>query len=165
MEPPKQTSKEYFRTTSIVHMGLALGIIIFGLVVTFFIADFQHPDKDSELARLFVYLIPGVCILALFAARSVFLNRLKPFMELDDLKTKMTGYRECLLIRYLFLEGPALFALVAVFLTSDFIYLIYAGVMLVLFILKRPTLKAAFTDLALNQEEITRLEDRDAIIS
>jgi MFS family permease len=165
METPQQTSKEYFRITSVIHMGLVLGVVIFGLVVSFFIADFQHPDMDSESARIFVYLVPGICILALFAAKLIFGNRLKSLMELDDLKTKMTGYRECLIIRYLFLEGPALFAMVAVFLTGNIIYLIYAGVVLVLFILKRPTLKATVKDLALNQEEVAKLEDPDAIVA
>ena len=62
------------------------------------------------------------------------------------------------------LDGPALFALVAIFITNNTNYMVYAGLMVVLLVLKRPTRKSAVMDLDLDQQEIALLEDPDSIL-
>ena len=164
MENNQQSPKAYFRMLGIIHLGLVLGVFIFGLVVTFFIADFQHPDTESELANLLIYLVPGLVMAGIIASNVVFKIKLNGLKEINELNARMKGYSEPLIIRYMLLEFPALFTLVAVFLTNTMTYLVYAGLIIVLLGIKRPTLKSAITELELDQQEIAFLENPDSVI-
>jgi hypothetical protein len=164
MEQNQQTSKSFFKMLSIIHLFLVLGIVLFGLVVTFIITDFSQPDTESELAKLFVYLVPGMVIAGIVASNLIFVIRLNALKEIGDLTVKLKGYSESIVIRYMLLEFPALFALVAIFTTSNINYLVYAGLLIVLMIIKRPTKKLAIADLKLDQKEISILEDPESIL-
>jgi hypothetical protein len=164
MEQTQQTTKEYFKLLSIIHLALMVGLVLFGLVVSFFIADFQHPDNTSELARIIVYLVPGLCIAGLVASNMVSKNRVYQLKANSDLSAKLMGFREAMIIRFALLEGPGLFVLATIFITNDINYLIYAGVMVVLMLVKRPTMRSLIAELELDQKEIAFLENPDSII-
>jgi hypothetical protein len=164
MEQNQQTTKEYFRTFKIIHLGLVMGIVLFGLVVTYFIADFQHPDNESDLAKILVYLVPGLVVGGIVASNVISKIKLNALSENIDLRVKLKGYGEPLIIRYALLEFPALFALVAIFITNNKNYLVYAVLLVVLIIIKRPTIKMAIADLELEQDEIAVVENPDSII-
>lgn len=164
MENTQQSSKDFFKITAYIHLALVLGVILFGIVVYFFVADFQHPDLESELARILVYFIPGLVIAGIVASNVTYRLRLNALRKITNLKTKLVGYRESLIIRYVLLEAPAMFALIAVFITNNANFLVYAGLMVVLMAIKRPTRKSAMIDLELGQQEISLLEDPDSMI-
>jgi hypothetical protein len=164
METNHQTTKEFFRVSSIIHLALVLSIVLFGMVVYFFMADFQHLDNQSVLAGILVYLVPGLVIAGIVASNIIFRVRLNALLDIGDLKTKMYGYRESLIIRYMLLEVPAMFALAAIFITNNANYMVYAGLMVVLLALKRPTRKSAIIDLESDHQEIVLLEDPDSTI-
>lgn len=159
METNQQSTKGYFKLITFIHLALVLGVVLFGVVVYFFMADFQHPDTRSELAGLLVYLVPGLIIAGIIASNIVFRLKVNGLMGNEDLKAKMSGYREALILRYVLLEAPALFALVAIFMTNNSNFMVYAGLMVVLMATKRPTRKAAIADLALDQQEIALMDD------
>ena len=159
MENNQSSVKEYFKIISVIHLVMILGVVLVGLVVIFFVADFQQPDTSSEIAGILVYLVPGLVIAGILSSNIIFRIKLNGVIESEDLKLKMTVYRESLIIRYALLEGPALFALAAIFITNNINFLVYAGLIVVLLASKRPTKKSAFADLALNQQEIASLDD------
>jgi hypothetical protein len=165
MENNQQTTRSYFKMLSIIHFFLVLGIVLFGLVVTFIITDFQHPDNDSDLAKLFVYLVPGMVIAGIVASNMISTFKLNALNTNSDFNVKLKGYSEILIIRYVFLDFPSLFALVVVFMTSNINYMVYAGLLVALLIIKRPTKKLVIADLELEQKEISFLEDPNSIIS
>ena len=162
METNQQSTKGYFKLIAFIHLGVVLSVVLFGVVVYYFIADFQHPDTRSELAGLLVYVVPGLVIAGIIASNIVFRLKVNALMGNEDLKARMAGYREALIIRYALLEAPALFALAAIFMTNNSNFMVYAGLMVVLMATKRPTKKAAIADLALDQQEIAALEDSTA---
>ena len=165
MEQIQQTTKEYFKLLSIIHLALTMGLVLFGLVVSFFIADFQHPDNTSELAGIIVYLVPALCIVGLVASNVVSKNKVNQLKANSDLSAKLMGFREAMIIRFALLEGSGLFALATIFITNDINYLIYAGVMVILMLAKRPTLRSLIAELELDQQEIAFLENPDSIIN
>ncbi len=164
MENIQQTIKEYFKIISIFHFALALGITVFGLVISFLVADFQHPDNESDFAKILVYLVPGLLIVGIVASKMVFSNRLNILKDEMDFKLKLEKYREALIIRYALLEGPGIFALVSVFLTNNSEYLIYAAAMLIFILIKKPSIKSAINELELDQTEISKIENPDYVI-
>jgi hypothetical protein len=164
MEQSQQTTKEYFKMLTIIHIGLTMGLVLFGLVISVFIIDFNQIDTKSELAKLFDYLVPGLIVVGIVASNMISKIKINALKVNNDLRSKLRGYTESLIIRYALLEGPGLFALVTIFITNDFNYFIYAGIMVVLLIIKRPTMKSVIAELELDQQEITVLENSDSII-
>ena len=164
MENNQQTTKSYFKMLSIIHLFLVLGIVLFGLVITFIITDFQHQDNDSDLTKLFVYLVPGMVIAGIVASNMISTFKLNALNENSDFKVKLKGYSEILIIRYMLLEFPSLFALVVVFMTSNINYLVYTGLLVILLIIKRPTKKLAIADLKPDQKEMSILESPDSVL-
>ena len=162
MEKNQNSSKEYFKLISIIHTGLVLGVILFGAIVCLFIVDFQHVDSQSGLANLFVYLVPGLIMAGIIASNVIFRIKLNNLLNSEELIVKMEVYRRASIIRYAFIQLPALFALMVIFMTSDINYLVYAGLMIILLIIKRPTLKLAISELRLDQKEIALLENPDS---
>ena len=137
---------------------------MFGLVISFLVADFQHPDNESDFAKILVYLVPGLLIVGIVASKMVFSNRLNILKDEMDFKLKLEKYREALIIRYALLEGPGIFALVSVFLTNNSEYLIYAAAMLIFILIKKPSIKSAINELELDQTEISKIENPDYVI-
>ena len=164
MENNQSSVKEYFKIISVIHLAMILGVVLVGLVVIFFVADFQQPDTRSEIAGILVYLVPGLVIAGILASNIIFRVKLNGVIESDDLKLKMTVYRESLIIRYALLEGPALFALAAIFMTNNINFLVYAGLIVILLASKRPTKKSIIVDLALSQQEISALDDPATVV-
>jgi hypothetical protein len=48
--------------------------------------------------------------------------------------------------------------------TNNINYIVYAVLLVIMLVLKRPTRKSAITDMQLNQQEIAMLEDPESII-
>jgi hypothetical protein len=162
MEKNQNSTKEYFKLISIIHTALVLGVILFGAIVCLFIVDFQHVDSQSVLANLFVYLVPGLIMAGIIASNVIFRIKLNNLLNSEELIVKMEVYRRASIIRSAFIQLPALFALMVIFMTSDINYLVYAGLMIILLIIKRPTLKLAISELRLDQKEIALLENPDS---
>jgi hypothetical protein len=159
MENNQHSTKEYFKIISFIHLAILLSVVLFGIVVYFFAVDFKHPDIQSELAKLLVFIVPGLVIAGIISSNIIFRVKLNAIMGSEDLKVKMAVYRESLIIRYMLLEGPALLALAAIFITNNSNFMVYAGLLVVLMATKRPTKRSAIADLALDQQEIAVLED------
>jgi len=98
----------------------------------------------------------------IIASNVFFRIKLNTLLINEDLKMKLEVYRRASIIRYAFIQLPALFALMVIFMTSDINYLVYAGLMIVLLIIKRPTMKLAISELRLDQQEVAQLENPDS---
>lgn len=165
MGTTEQTSKEYFKTLSILHLALTIGVLFFGLIVSFLILTGTMSNDRTDLDSILMYFIPILILGGLLAGNRIYKNKLVGLKESNDLKAKMTNYRSILINRYAFLEGPAFFALVAVMLTSNLFYLVFAGIMVIFMIYWRPTRNSVIADLGLNQQEISIIENPDSIIA
>ena len=165
METNGQTSKEYFRTLSIIHLALVIGLVLFGPIVSYLILSNTMLNKTADLNKTFIYIVPIFILGGLFGSNWNYKNKLSELKEENDLKTKMTNYRGIFIIRYAFLEGPAFFAFVAVLLTSNLLFLAFAGLMIIFMIYWRPTKNSVIADLELNPQEIATIENPDSIIT
>jgi len=103
-------------------------------------------------------------MIGIIANNVVFRIKLNAINESADIKTKMAVYRESSIIRYMLIQTPAQIALCAIIVTNNINFLVYAGLMVVLLIIKRPTLRLAISDLNLNQQEKSILENQDSTI-
>ncbi|MGE5457732.1 MAG: hypothetical protein ACM3RX_05200, partial [Methanococcaceae archaeon] len=77
---------------------------------------------------------------------------------------KMTDYKGAVIARFAFFEGASFFAIVTVMLTGDVRFLLSPLIIILCFFYWRPRITKIETDLDLNPEEISRIENPDSII-
>jgi hypothetical protein len=122
MTPKPQTSKEYFNSLTILHSAMAIGQLLFGLVIYFQFSNSEATDEMNRINNVFRIMVPAFVIGGLFSSELLFRTLLKKVNQKTDLKERLIGYRSALIIKYALLEGPSLFAIIAFLVTSNLVF-------------------------------------------
>jgi hypothetical protein len=144
------------RTISLVHVALATGMLIFGLIALY-IHNLQ--TVDNEMAKMFRYVLIGSLTAGLMGSYLVSEILIRKIDKNLDLETKISKYLPVVLIRCAFLEVPGLLAGVAILLTGRSYFIVTMGLLLLAFYFYRPSLIRISNDLSLTIEERERLDE------
>ncbi|HCM76693.1 MAG TPA: hypothetical protein DIS90_09945 [Cytophagales bacterium] len=163
--PRKIKSKEYFRNLNLIYFAQLIAITALAAIAYFLIDQGNLGPANNDLALSFqkaiMVLIPLSLVTGYILFR-VFLRGVRPEMPLVY---KMKRYFTANLIRSAFLEIPGLFVSVAAMITAHNLFLVIVPLILILFILFRPTKSVIGQELNLSMEERAKLNDPEAIIS
>jgi glucan phosphoethanolaminetransferase (alkaline phosphatase superfamily) len=155
-----QTPATFFRTITLIHLALAIGQVLFGIVVLSLNKRIIINIRDTHDPM--VYLVPLMAItcfiLSGFLFKKVLSSGIKPG---STLKQKLVIYQTALIIRLALLEGPSLFGIVAFFLTGSLFFLIISATLVAYFIYIRPTRNTIEEILELSYAEKEILNRRD----
>ena len=165
METTKQTSKEFFKTLTIIHLALTFGLVFVGIIGSFLILSGKMTNNGNDLNKIFLYIVPIVSLGGLFFSNLIYKNKLSELKEKNDLNIKMTNFRGVLIVRYAFIEGPTFFAFVATILTGNLVFLAFIVLMILAMIYWRPTKNSVIADLELNYQEVEIINNPDSIIA
>lgn len=159
-----QTSKEYFSTMTIIHAGLLMAQVVFGVIAYFLKTNGMFQSNGDEVSGILMIIVPAVVVGGIAASYFISKQQIPGIKSGNDLKEKLAGYRRLLLIKLALLEMPTLFAIVCYLITGKFFCLALAGLGLAIFFINRPTLNGLAMDLELNPSERKTLEDPGAIV-
>lgn len=161
----KINSKEYFRTINLIYFGQLLAMMMLAGVAYVLIEQGNMGSENNELAlslqQVIMIVIP-ICLGAGYFIFRMLMKGVKPEMPLIH---KMKKYFNANLIRSAFLEIPGLFVSVAAIVTAHTLFLLIVPLILILFVLFRPSRSVIAQELNLSVEERAMLEDPAAIIS
>lgn len=160
MENLKQTSEGYFKSLGIIHLALIIGQVFFGLLSCFLVLTNSLEPITANLKGVLIYIAPILVLGGFLFSNVLFKKRLKGIDAKSDLMSKLTAYREALILRYGLLEGPSLFSIISYLLTGDILFILLAAVIVLYFIMLSPTKEKAIHDLELNASEEMILEDQ-----
>jgi len=158
-------SKEYFRTINLIYFAQLFAMTALAIVTYFLIQQGNLGSENNALAVSLQKIVMIVIPLSLAAGYVLFrilLRNVKPEMPL---KYKMKRYFMANLIRSAFLEIPGLFVSVAALITAHVLFLIIVPLILMLFVLFRPTRSVIAQELGLSAGELAKLEDPESIVS
>ena len=163
--PRKINSKEYFRNLNLIYYGQLSAIILLALVAYYLIQQGKIGPENNELALGFQKIIMVVIPLSLACGYILFRILIKSVKPEMPMVHKMKKYASANLIRSAFLEIPGLLVSVAAIITAHTLFLVIVPLILIVFILFRPTKSVIAQELGLSLEERAKLEDPKAIIS
>lgn len=163
--PRKINSKEYFRTLSLIYYGQLSAMILLALVAYYLIQQGKVGSENNDLAISFQKIIMIVIPVSLGAGYILFRMLIRTVDPEMPLIYKMKKYFSANLIRSAFLEIPGLFVSVAALITAHSLFLLIVPLVLILFLLFRPTRSVVAQELSLSAGELAKLEDPQAIIS
>jgi purine-cytosine permease-like protein len=158
------TSKNYFKALSILNLAMILGIVLFGLIVGLLSIAKSNSVDDSDLTKIFNFLLPALPVLCIFISNYLFKRRLNQIADIYDLPAKMENYRNALILRYAVLEAPAIFAIIATLLTGNLYFLFNSAMMVFLMFYFRPRPQNAILNMQLDQQDSLIIQDPDGII-
>jgi hypothetical protein len=164
MEVKAQTSREYFRSLQIVFYALIAGQFIFAMIALF-IRQMRVIDTVDGLDDIFLFIVPLFIIGGITGNWLFFNNRIKASILKTSMVEKMSDYRAILIIRYALLEGPTLLAIIVFLMTGNLLFLGMAGIVIIVFLVLRPSPQRAVKDLQLNPFEEQSVLDPDKIIA
>lgn len=164
MSSQKQTSREYFKAFTIIHFALLMGQVVFASVVYYLISSGSVSNKITDLDEVFIYAAPLAVLGGIAGSIFVTKQRLGSIPNNATLEDKLFEYRAIVITKLAMLEGPAFFAIICYYLTSNLLYLGLVPILLVVFVLNRPTASKAVQDLSLNQQERALVEDPNGVL-
>ena len=163
--PREITTREYFRILNLIYLAQIGAITVFAVVSYYLIQQGNVGEANNELAIVFQKIIIVLVPLSLTAGYVLFrlmIGRVDPKTEI---KQKMKRYFNANLIRSAFLEIPGLFVSVAALVTANLLFLVIVPLILIIFLLFRPTKSVVAQELNLLPQERNMLENPDAKIS
>ena len=160
----KQTSKQYFRSITILYLGLLIGQLAFSAITLYLNLGLLFQPDDS-LRDVFIYIVPIIVVNGFVTGQLIYRNRLKKIKNYNSLASKMGEYRGAMIIRLAMLEGASLFAIIVYLLTADLIFIAMSGLIIAYFIILRPTIDKISMDLELNSTERMKIENPSEIIA
>jgi len=144
--------KEDFKSTQILHLALALGSLLFFIIVNI-LNDFKYKEEFDSSDSFLIYIVIAFVPLSIFMSRLMNKQALSFLNKESDLKEKAKNYRSRVIIRSALIEGAILFAAVVVLLTGH-LYPAIAFVAGWFFLLwSRPTKEEFAQDYHLSSQE------------
>ncbi|MCW5909927.1 MAG: hypothetical protein KIT62_02575 [Cyclobacteriaceae bacterium] len=155
-------------TPPLKHTLTSLNLIYFALIIvmvgfaTFVYAQIasgeETPEHNAELETLLQYIVLAVVPAGMGIGYIAFKAALKGITPDMSLAEKLQRYQSAVIIRGAGFEMPGMLASAAAFITGNIYFLLFTAVVVVLFLLFRPTLNAVTNDLQLTATERAELE-------
>jgi len=159
------TSKQYFRTLTIIFYALIVGQIMM-IAVAFFSPYFMGEVIANAKEQMYITLgVSFICVLGFSVSRAIFKNKLKRLSQQENLAEKMHKYLSLNITKYAIFEGCSFCAAIATLLTGETILLTFSILMLMLVFVDRPSNYKAIKDLQLSREDAQKIQNPEEIIS
>jgi hypothetical protein len=152
------TSKSTLSALNIIYFSLMMMMTMFGAVV-FFLNTSGGINPDAELTLILRYVLCGLLPIGLGAGYFIFKQFISSINPSLSLREKLMKYQTAVLIRSACFEMPGLVGAVAALITGDNSFLLFTAIVLVLFLILRPSPYTITSDLNLTQGERTMLEN------
>lgn len=95
----------------------------------------------------FVFIVPVLALGGFFGGYLIFKKQKYVLREKESIQERLTGYQSVLITRFVLIQGPAVFAIVAYILSGNVFFLFITGLLSVYFIFLRPTREKIESDL------------------
>jgi uncharacterized membrane protein len=159
------SSKTLLTTMNMIYFSLVSVMGIFAVYVFYLnYTESLLVDSDEEYIQLLRYVLFGLTPIGISVGYFTFKQQLSTLEPASTLRDKLGKYQTAILIRSAGLEIPGLFGTIAAMLTGENTFLLFTLVIIVVFIILRPTPYTMTNELGLSQSEKSILENPDGEI-
>lgn len=140
-----------------IHTAFCLAIFLFGLVSYFLNAKSAYFSTQLGGISPYYLLFPLIGLIAITVASSLYNKKMVTAKEEIKLTTKIEKYKEALILRCALIEGGAILNIVGFMLSSNLIFLAFAGISLLSLFSLRPNKALLIETLQINPQDIDQL--------
>ncbi|QHI39053.1 hypothetical protein IMCC3317_44540 [Kordia antarctica] len=156
------TPTKFIQTLTIIYSALLIGLLLFIGFVLFQFSDGMIPELDTNDTLLFIY--PVIAIAAIYGSQAIFKKLVASAEKKPDLKSKLVSYQIASIIKFGLIEGSICIGIVLSLITGNTAYIAIAGVLIVYFLMQRPTRTKIESDLNLHGELRNQFQRYDEVI-
>jgi len=158
--PEGDDYKNIMKANRIICATLMIGCSLFAIIVlTMMTLSVIEPAVDANEGSIFLIVLVILAGICLVVARKNYNKSITSAKDsLNTMGEKLNVYRPAFIIYMAMCEGPALFGVIAFFLSGNYFTLVVTGVMLMAMLSKFPTVAKVVTDLGLSSQEQAELE-------
>lgn len=149
--------KEYIRANQVMFFALIMGQLFFAAFAVVLVQVKGMNIGKTNLDEVFMYLVPIITLTGILGGFMVFRSKLALIKENKDLLEKFAQYRSVLIMRWALFEGPSFISIIAYLITSNFVYLVIAGLIIGVFLMTIPSRETLEKDLERTWEEKNKL--------
>jgi hypothetical protein len=150
--------KENFKINFVIYFALLTGILMFAILAYFFQSE-QEVRLNESLLNIFTYIVPTFAVFEIFLSRFMYNKFVQQIKSEATLFEKISKYRTTKIVSWALLEGAALFSIVAFIITRSVFFYLVLFVILIAFILSKPSLDEFLNDFRIEgneRDELTR---------
>ena len=136
MKSPDYSPKSFILFTRIIYFALFFGLILFLLVALYISSKTLTFKIDNEDPLTFIVLLTIIVILIGYSYSNKIFKSYKPDSTIKD---RLSTYHKGLLARLSFCNGPGLFSVVCLLISSNLYYVIFVAIASVVIIVNYPT--------------------------
>jgi len=154
----QSSPKENFKINFIIYFALLAGIMIFALLA-YFISNRQEAGQNENILSILTYVVPTFAVFEIFLSRFIYSKFIQQIQSNATLFEKIGKYRTAKIVSWALLEGAALFSVVAFIVTRSVFFYVVLLVIIVAFILSKPSLEEFINDFTIEgneRDELTR---------
>ena len=148
----------FVKNLSIIHSSLLVGLLIFTGVVFWNNPNFISGMNSDDI---FIYLVPLIAAAGYFGSKYVFQSNIRTIDPNDSLRNKLGSYQTASILKYMLIEGPAILALFAYYLSSNALHLVVACCLIIYLFSQRPTKKKITEDLKLSIKQQNQFNSKN----
>ncbi|MFK8046173.1 MAG: hypothetical protein AB8B72_11805 [Crocinitomicaceae bacterium] len=157
------TPNKFIKYLTVIHFALIFGLVLLS-VVFYFTAENWYLDS-FETGNIFFYIVPIIAISAIFIGDFIYKMLVKNLKTKTSLKDKLMGFQAATIIKLATIEGPAMFALIAGLISSNFFFFIIAFLLILYMYSLKPTKLKVEEILDLSSDHKVQFNNGDEVIN
>ncbi len=146
--------KELYNSIKILPLALMAGLSMISAIMIFLKQGDKMTGGEGDYLPILMALVAGA---GFVFGSYIFRKRIADSMGKSMIE-KLVVYRQAMIVRFALLEGPGLLSVIMFFLTSNYLYMIITGTIVLFMILNRPTDDMIAQNLMLTEEDKQELK-------
>lgn len=143
-----------YKTLNILFLAFLAGQIVFALIFLFVVKPPEVVDNTSSFSSILLLLSICLSVAGIFGGNVLYKKTVEKALIQPTAEQKLETYRGGLIMKYAMLEGPCLLAIIAYFLTGNMQFMYMAGLLIIIFIINKPSKDKIATELQLSGQEV-----------
>ncbi len=147
-------SNEILKSSLIIFYALLAGQIIF-LIISLYVVSLDVIETNSDLSLVLIFSV--LLLLSPLLIAGPIIYRRFILSQSDKCKTleqKLVLYRQGMIIKLAMVEGASIFSIVCFLITGNFLFVVIALILIILFAFHKPSSEKFASDFNLSLSEI-----------
>lgn len=157
MTMEKMPLSQYVPSLKIIHIALIIGQLVFAGVVILLDSN-GTAGMAKDLSNIFLFLALLFTGGGIFGSRAFYKSRIALITPDMLFEEKLSNFRIAIITKYAILEAPSFIAIVGFLITANYLILLFAGLVIAVFVMEAPSLEKISLELKLSDEEQNQLK-------
>lgn len=143
-----------YKSLTILFYAFFAGMLVFAAIAFFLVSTGTMGDSsDTSLTSIMLLLAICAAVGGVFGGNLLYKRTVQQALTKADIKEKLETYKSAAVLKFALIEGPCLFAIIAYMLTGNVQFLYLIALLLIVFLLQKPSKDKMAIDLELNEVE------------